>query len=231
MNTPRPTLLGACVPLICLACFVSAILSVRAPAQDKPNFAKWEKEITAFEKQDKEKMPAEGGILFVGSSTIRFWDLKKSFPDLEAINRGFGGSQLADSVHFAPRIVLKYKPRIVVLYAGDNDLAARKTPEQVAADFREFAALVSKELPATKIIFLSIKPSVARWKIWDQAQKANGLVEASCKEDPRRIYVDDSQIILGPDSKPQADLFRADGLHLNAKGYELMAKTVRPYLK
>src|ERR1700677_4985783 len=79
---------------------------------------------------------------FVVSSTIRFWDLHKSFPELNAVNRGFGGSQLADSVYFAPRIVLKYEPRTVVLYAGDNDLAAGKTPDQVAADFRAFTRLI-----------------------------------------------------------------------------------------
>jgi lysophospholipase L1-like esterase len=202
-----------------------------ALAQDKPNFAKWTKEIAAFEKQDSQKMPAENGIVFVGSSTIRLWNLEKTFPDLTPLNRGFGGSQLADSVHFAPRIVLKYKPRTVLLYAGDNDLASKKTPEQVAADFREFVAVVHKELPQTKILFLSIKPSVKRWNIWDKGQKANALIEAICKADPLCSYIDDSKIILGPDGKPQADLFQKDGLHLNDKGYELLARTVRPYLK
>ncbi len=199
-------------------------------AQEKPNFAKWEKEIAALEKQDKEKMPAENGIVFVGSSTMRIWKLKKSFPDLDLINRGFGGSQLADSVHFAPRIVLKYKPRTVVLYAGDNDLAGKKTPEQVAADFREFVALIHKDLPQTKIVFLSIKPSVKRWNIWDKGQKTNAMIEAFCKDHPGCVYVDDSKIILGKDGKPQPDLFLKDGLHLNDKGYELLSKTVRPYL-
>ena len=199
-------------------------------AQDKPNFAKWEKEITALEKRDKEKMPAENGIVFVGSSTMRIWNLKKSFPDLELINRGFGGSQLADSVHFAPRIVLKYKPRTVVLYAGDNDLAGKKTPEQVASDFREFVAVIHKDLPHTKIVFLSIKPSVKRWSIWDKGQKANAMIEAFCKEHPGCVYVDDSKIILGKDGKPMPDLFQKDGLHLNEKGYELLSRTVRPEL-
>ncbi len=200
-------------------------------AQEKPNFAKWEKEIGAFEKQDKEKAPPSDGIVFVGSSTIRFWDLKKSFPEFNAINRGFGGSQLADSVHFAPRIVLKYEPRVVVLYAGDNDLAGHKSPEQVFGDFQAFATLLHKELPKTKLVYISIKPSVKRWSIWDQAQKTNGLIEAYCKEDPRRVYVDVAPVILGKDNKPQADLFIKDGLHLNEKGYSLVAGVLRPYLK
>ncbi len=200
-------------------------------AQEKPNFAKWEKEIGAFEKQDKVKAPQHEGIVFVGSSTIRFWDLKKSFPELKAINRGFGGSQLADSVHFAPRIVLKYEPRIVVLYAGDNDLAGHKTPEQVFADFQAFATLLHKELPRTKLVFLSIKPSIKRWSIWDQGQKANALIEACCKHDPQSVFVDLAPVILGRDGKPQAELFIKDGLHLNEKGYALVSAVLRPYLK
>jgi lysophospholipase L1-like esterase len=199
-------------------------------AQEKPNFAKWEKEIAAFEKKDQEKAPPQNGILFVGSSTMRFWDLNKSFPELHAINRGFGGSQLADSVHFAPRIVLKYEPRVVVLYAGDNDLASRKSPEQVFADFQAFAILIHKELPKTKLVYVSIKPSVKRWSIWDKGQKTNALIEAYCKHDPRRVFVDIAPVILGKDNKPQADLFIKDGLHLNEKGYALVSDVLRPYL-
>lgn len=199
-------------------------------AQDKPNFAKWEKEIKAFEKLDQDKMPPRDGVVFVGSSTIRLWKLDQSFPELHAINRGFGGSHLADSVHFAPRIVLKYQPRVVVLYAGDNDLAGRKTPEQVVADFKEFATLIHKELPKTKLVYLSIKPSVKRWNIWDKGQKANALIEASCKDDPRCVFLDISPAILGDDHKPRPELFRADGLHLNEKGYAQVAILLRPLL-
>jgi lysophospholipase L1-like esterase len=199
-------------------------------AQQKPNFDKWEKEITAFEKQDQEKMPPGNGVVFVGSSTIRLWKLDRSFPELHALNRGFGGSQLADSVHFAPRIVFKYRPRLVVLYAGDNDLAGRKTPEQVFADFQTFATLIHKDLPKTKLIYLSIKPSVKRWNIWDKGQKANALIEAYCKEDPRRVFVDIAPAILGDDHKPRPDLFIADGLHLNEKGYAQVASLLKPLL-
>ena len=121
-------------------------------------------EIKEFKKEDSAHFPMKNSILFVGSSSFRFWkDVNSYFPEYPIINRGFGGSHLADSVHFAPRIVLKYKPRLVVLYAGDNDIAAKKSPEKIAADFREFATLVHKDLPATKIVFLSIKPSVNSW--------------------------------------------------------------------
>jgi lysophospholipase L1-like esterase len=217
--------------LTVLAVVAASVFPGLLHAQEKTTFDKWEKEIARLEDQDKVKLPEEKGIVFVGSSTIRLWDLKKSFPDLDTINRGFGGSQLADSVHFAPRIVLKYKPRTVVLYAGDNDLAAGKTPEQVAADFREFVRLMHRALPKTRIVFLSIKPSVKRWNIWDKIKKANARIEVICNRDSRCSYVDDSKVILGTDGKPQAALFQKDGLHLNEKGYELISQILRPYLK
>jgi lysophospholipase L1-like esterase len=221
-----------CPPILRYLALLLVVLALPdfLQAQDKPNFAKWEKEIAAFEKQDQEKAPPPGGVVFVGSSTIRLWKLDKSFPELHALNRGFGGSQLADSVHFAPRIVLKYQPRVVVLYAGDNDLAARKTPEQVFADFQTFATLIHQELPKTKLIYLSIKPSVKRWSIWDKDQKANALIEAYCKHDPRRVFLDIAPALLGDDHKPRPELFIADGLHLNEKGYAQVANLLKPLL-
>jgi lysophospholipase L1-like esterase len=200
-------------------------------AEDAGKSARWEKAIAAFEDKDKESPPPHKGVVFVGSSSIRFWNLGKSFPGVDAINRGFGGSQLADSVHFAPRIVLPYEPRTVVLYAGDNDLAAGKTPEQVAADFAEFAKVIHAKLPKTRIVYLSIKPSIARWKIVDQGKKANELIAEKCKSDDRLTFLDVGTPILGPDGKPREELFQKDGLHLNAKGYELWTGLVKPYLR
>ena len=126
-----------------------------------PGFAGWEKEIQGIEQRDKEKPPAEGGIVFAGSSSIRMWNVAKSFPDLPVVNHGFGGSQIADVTHFEDRLVLRLKPRVVVFYAGDNDIAAGKSPAQVADDFRAFAATVHRELPKTKVIFLAVKPTPA----------------------------------------------------------------------
>jgi len=200
-------------------------------ADEKPTPSRWESAVAAFEKQDLEKPPAKNGILFVGSSSIRFWNLPKSFPELSAINRGFGGSELADSVRFAPRLVLKHEPRLVVLYAGDNDIGAGKSPEQVAADFRAFATIVHQGLPDTKVIYLSIKPSVLRWKLWPKMQQANGLIEAYCKEEKGLTFVDITKAMLGEDGKPRRELFAGDGLHLNEKGYALWASVLKPYLK
>src|SRR5712691_4050334 len=130
-----------------------------AGAADDKAFARWEKTIAAFEQQDKDKPPPKNAVLFAGSSSIRLWDLPKYFPGMDVINRGFGGSEVADSVHFADRLIVKHKPRIVVLYAGDNDIAAGKTPERVLADFKAFVKAVHAGLPKTKIVYISIKPS------------------------------------------------------------------------
>ena len=200
----------------------------RKPGQ-KPN--RWESRIQAFEAQDKKQPPVQEGIVFVGSSSIVGWNLKKSFPDLPAINRGFGGSQVADSVHFADRIVLPYRPRVVVLYAGDNDVAAGKTPEQVAADYRAFVQKVHAGLPKTRIVFVAIKPSLRRWHPVDKMREANRLVRAAAEKDPLQVFVDVDAPMLGPDGKPRPELFRKDGLHLNADGYQLWSDLVRPHLK
>lgn len=199
-------------------------------AQDKDPFARWEKTIQKFEQQDKTSPPPKGGILFVGSSSIRLWKLDKSFPDLRATNRGFGGSEIADSTHFAWRIILKHKPKVVVLYAGDNDIAKKKTPERVSKDFTAFVATVHKELPKTKIAFLAIKPSIKRWNLVDKMKKANALIQAQCEKNPLLVYVDIFTPMLGKDGMPMKDLFAGDGLHLNEKGYQLWTKILRPHL-
>ena len=146
------------------------ILSSSTSAEEKRDFSRWEKAIAAFEEQDAKKPPPQNAIVFVGSSSVRLWKLQKSFPDLQTINRGFGGSQIVDSVHFAERIILKHEPRIVALYAGDNDIAAGKSPTQVAADFKQFVKSVRIMLPKTRIIFIAIKPSIKRWNLGDDGK-------------------------------------------------------------
>lgn len=199
--------------------------------QDKTDFSRWEKSIAAFEKQDQDKPPPKNAILFAGSSSTLLWKLDKSFPGMDVVNRGFGGSQIADSVHFAPRIITKLEPRIVVLYAGDNDLAVGKSPEQVRDDFQAFEKVIHKDLSKTRIAFISIKPSLARWKIFDKVQKANGLIEAVCKGDERLVYVDVVKPMLGEDGKPRPELFVKDGLHMTEKGYEIWTAALKPHLK
>ena len=192
-----------------------------APAAKKPTGpARFEAEIAAFEKWDRQNAVPKDCILFVGSSSIRLWQSAEAFPDLPVVNRGFGGSTIPDSTHFADRIIFKYKPRTIVFYAGDNDIAAGRSPDRVVADYEAFAKSVHERLPNTRLIYLAIKPSPRRWKMWPQAQIANARIQAFIKKNDHDLYVDTAMPILGTDGEPRKELFRDDGLHMNAKGYE-----------
>jgi lysophospholipase L1-like esterase len=193
--------------------------------------AQWENEIRAFEASDKTNPPPQHALLFVGSSSIRMWKtLAADFPGQPVINRGFGGSQIADSTAFAGRIIVPYKPRMVLLYAGDNDIAAGKSPETVAADYRAFVKKIELELPETRIAFISIKPSLARWKLVDKMREANALVKEFAATDRRQVFIDVFSPMLGPDGEPRRELFAPDGLHMNHQGYAIWAERIRPLL-
>jgi len=201
----------------------------RAHTADAPN--PWEKAIQAFEEQDLKQKPEPGSVLFLGSSSIRMWNTAQAFPETKTINRGFGGSQVADAVNFADRIAIPYKPRMVVFYAGDNDIASGKSADQVLDDFKAFVKKILMQLPETRIAFIAIKPSPARWKHFETQKKANSLVEEFAKSDERLDYIDIVKPMLGDDGQPRGELFQKDNLHLNADGYELWTQTVKPYLR
>jgi len=200
-------------------------------AQQKANPNRWERDITAYEVADKTNAPPKGAVVFVGSSSIRKWQtLAEDFAGITVIGRGFGGSQLGDSVRYADRIVLPYEPKTVVLYAGDNDLAAGKSPEQVCADFKAFVAKIHAKQPKTRIAYVSIKPSTKRWTLIEKIKQANRLIKEFAQSDPRLLYIDIFTLMLGPDGKPRAELLAADGLHLTREGYRLWASVIRPAL-
>jgi beta-glucanase (GH16 family) len=183
-------------------------------------------EIRAFEEADLKAPPAPGGVLFVGSSTVRMWKTREAFPDLAPINRGFGGSQFADATHYADRIVWPYRPRAVVVYSGDNDVAAGRSPERVAEDAAAFVARVRERLPETRILILSIKPSVKRWALWPKMKEANARIRAMCLDAPRLRFLDAAAPMIEAGEPPPADLFVDDGLHLSPKGYAILNRVV-----
>jgi lysophospholipase L1-like esterase len=200
-------------------------------AQTDSGAQKWEAEIQAFEASDKTNPPPKGAILFVGSSSIRLWQsLAHDFRKHKVVNRGFGGSHLADSVSFVDRIVIPYRPKMILLYAGDNDIAAGKAPEQVLADFKSFVEKVQTALPKTRIAYISIKPSLARWQLVEKMKGANQLIKDYAQKKKNLMFIDVFTPMLGLDGEPRKELFVSDGLHLNAAGYELWASTIRPYL-
>lgn len=191
---------------------------------------KWEKEMAAFDAADARQAPAPGGIVFVGSSSIRMWkSLAQDFPGHRVLNRGFGGSQLADAVHHADRAILRYQPRQVVIYAGGNDLNAKKTPEIVYGDFVALASKIRAALPQAHLAYLSIAGNPARWAQVEQVKQANALIAGYCRRHGFD-YIDVFHPMLGPDGLPQPDIFLKDRLHMNEKGYALWREVVRPYL-
>jgi lysophospholipase L1-like esterase len=197
----------------------------------RPDTGRFEGEIRAFEARDREAPPPRDAVLFVGSSTIRMWcTLDRDFPELKVVNRGFGGSEMTDLLFYAERVVLPYRPRTVVLYEGDNDLAAGKSPADVRALFRRFTALVRERLPDARVVVLSIKPSVARETLLGATRAANAMLREDAARDPHLIYVDLFTPMLGRDGKPRAELFGGDGLHMNSEGYALWRARLKPVL-
>jgi lysophospholipase L1-like esterase len=223
-----------------LVAALSAGLGVRTPAQCPPRPPAplvgepqpFEDEIAQFEAADRISPPAKGIVLFVGSSSIRVWpNLKADFPNIDVLQRGFGGSTLDQVDHYAPRIVLPYCPRLIVLYAGDNDLAEGRTPEQILADFKTFVGLVRPAMPKTRIIFVAIKPSTARVALLDKMRAANALVRQYIGTDPSLTYVDVFTPMLGPTGVPRGELFQPDGLHMNAHGYAIWRGLLQPLVR
>ena len=209
---------------------LAGVLAVCLSAQTAE---RWDPAIQRFEEQDKVSPPPQNGIVFIGASSIVRWNLPEYFPELgaKAINRGFGGSQSVDAVRYVERIVVPYHPRLVVYYAGDNDVEANVPAQEIARQFELFDQKVHAALPQTKIIFISIKPSIRRWKWIDTISSANAMVKAYCAKEKHLVFMDIERQMLGPDGKPNPDLLIADGLHMTPAGYRIWTAALTPLLK
>jgi len=186
-----------------------------------PDPERFSGEIEAFVQWDAKNSYTENAILFVGSSSIRLWPTASYFPEWCVINRGFGGSHISDVNHYYEQIVKKYKPARIIFYAGDNDIADGKSPQQVLEDFQVFAARVEQDFPETLVYYLPIKPSISRWKFWPLMSEANDMINQYIQQKLHLTYVDTVTPMLNVDGEPDPPLFVEDGLHLNAKGYQL----------
>lgn len=203
---------------VALLLFVSTNLLAQNP---------FEKEILSYEKQDSLSMPAKGQVLFIGSSSFRLW---KTFDaDMQgmppAFNRGFGGSTLADALYYFDRMVVKYKPKWVIMYEGDNDLAKGKLPQQIAAEYDEFKARLNKQVPGAKLVFVAARPSLARTALVEKQKELNALIKA--KGD---YFIDMHSPFFLPDGTLMQDIFVADKLHLNENGYVIFAKQIQDFM-
>jgi lysophospholipase L1-like esterase len=214
---------------ICILFFVvvtSLYLIGSTSAPDKAK-SKWEKDIARFERWDaKNSFPADS-VLFVGSSSIVSWETARYFPEFPVINRGFGGSTIHDVNLFVDRIVIKYQPKAIVFYAGDNDIAGQTPPDVVKRNFTKFVHKVHRTLPDTPIVFISIKASGARWSLWPKMQKANSLINQYSEQNSKLHYLDLAAPLLDKDGRPDDNFFVADKLHLNQKGYDIWTNLLK----
>jgi lysophospholipase L1-like esterase len=221
----RSALCAALITSISTLCFGQ-------DAVEYPDPGRFEEAIQTFEAEDERQPPPEGAIVGIGSSSMRGWHetIGNDLAPLTVIPRGFGGSNMNDALHFMDRILIPYRPRAVLVYEGDNDIAQSIAPEKVAETFQAFAAKVHRELPGCRIYFLSIKPSIARWRLWPEMKKANSLIRDICVKDDRLTYVDVASPMLDEDGQPRKELFKEDGLHLERSGYELWRDVLKPIL-
>jgi len=193
----------------------------------------WNEALAAFAEADREHAPPPGGVLFVGSSSIRLWDgLESQFADAPVVlKRGFGGSRLTDCIHHLDQLVIGYKPQLVLVYAGDNDLAEGSTPEQILERVKKFSDGVHARLPGTRVAFISIKPSPARISLIGKVRAANQLVKDYAAKGAGVDYIDVFTPMLGQNGLPRPELFREDRLHLSSAGYALWRSIIRPFVR
>lgn len=213
--------------LFLAACMLTASFVI---AQTDPPFRK---EIDAFKKKDSAAMPAKNQILFTGSSSFTKWtDVQDYFPGYPILNRAFGGSQLVDMIRYVDEAIIVYKPKQIVIYCGENDVAASDTvtAQTVLKRFQKLFSLIRNRMPKVPIAFVSLKPSVSRWKLEPVFVEANKLIKNFISRQKSAVFIDTHKAMLLPDGNVRPDIFIADNLHMNAKGYKIWQPIIRPYL-
>ncbi|AHM60397.1 G-D-S-L family lipolytic protein [Flammeovirgaceae bacterium 311] len=195
------------------------------------NPAFWQ-EIQQYKLKDKQNPPPQGAILFVGSSSIRMWeDLETAFPGHVVLNRGFGGSSLRDLEYYLDDIVFPYKPRQIVIYSGENDIAGGNiSAEELLKRFSDVFEEIRDEMPHVPIAFVSMKPSPSREEHMPELEEANSLVRNYLRTKPNTRYIDVYSLMLDKNGQPLEDIFLEDNLHMNEKGYQIWSEAIEPYL-
>lgn len=193
---------------------------------------RYERDVQAFEAQDATMPPPANAIVITGSSSIKRWHprIEQDLEPLTIIPRGFGGSTMADLLYYVDRLVIAYAPRAVVIYEGDNDMGRGGSAETVLDEFGQIVDRIHADLPATRIYVISVKPSIDRWEEWPEFQRANERLRAMAADDDHLQYIDVASALLQPDGQVMTDIFADDGLHLNEKGTDIWAATVREAL-
>ena len=204
-------------------CLLPAKILANTPPADPARFSA---EIASLEKQDAAAPPPANGIVFIGSSNIRKWPLATAFPGLPTINHGFGGSQLSDSVFYFDRLIIPCHPKLVVLHAGGNDLAAGRSPAQITTDLQEFITKLHTALPGVRLIFVGLIPAPIRVGLQDQYHETTRLIHVLVRHDRLVTFLDPEKALLTREGAIRPELYVEDHLHLNAKGYEILTRFV-----
>jgi lysophospholipase L1-like esterase len=190
-------------------------------------------EIAAFKKKDSISFPPKHAILFVGSSSFRKWtDVQDYFPGYTIINRGFGGSTLPDVIRYEKEIIFPYQPGQIVIYCGENDVAASDTVTGIIV-FERFKQLfkdIRAKLPNVPLAFISLKPSPSRWSMRDRMMAANKLIKDYLQKEKNAVFISVWDSMLSKNGKPAKDIFLDDNLHMNAKGYAIWKKLIKSHL-
>jgi len=195
-----------------------------------PDPTRFQSEIDNFISWDAKNSFPENAVLFAGSSSIRMWKSAEAFPELEVINRGFGGAQISDLLYYFDQTVKKYEPRLIVFYCGDNDIDFGKAAEQTLTDFKDFMGRVEKLESKPPVIYLPAKPSPARWDKYPEMERLNNMIADLAGNNDNLIYVNTADAILNPSGKPKPEVFMPDSLHLNATGYGIWNRVVQPVI-
>jgi lysophospholipase L1-like esterase len=191
---------------------------------------KWESSIAKFENRDKESPPPQGINLFTGSSSIAIWNVANSFPEYKVLNRGFGGSEFSDLLFYVNRVVTPYKPAKIFIYEGDNDIAAGEEPKAILKEAKKVRKIIAKKLPGVPVVFISIKPSIARWKLKTKSESFNKALRKYAKRAKLTEYADVWSPMLDKNGNVVTHVFREDGLHMNDEGYKIWQAALTPYL-
>lgn len=191
-------------------------------------------DIQQFKKQDSTSFPAGDQILLIGSSSFTFWrDVQDYFPGYKILNRAFGGSQLIDLIRYRYDVIYPYQPKQIIMYCGENDIAASDTvTAEIAVErFKTLFKLIRAKYPSIPFAYVSMKPSIARKNLMDKYKAANTAIAAYLKTQKHCSFIDVYSKMLLPDGSAMNDIFVNDNLHMNVKGYKIWQKAIKPYLK
>tara|TARA_R110001592_G_scaffold5078_2_gene28201 strand:- start:415 stop:1308 length:894 start_codon:yes stop_codon:yes gene_type:complete len=185
---------------------------------------RFESSIENFRRFDARNTLAKDPILFVGSSSIVFWETANSFPEYPVINRGFGGASIPEVLHYYDDVIKKHKPSMILFYC-DIDVEQGRSPDIVVNAFKELVNRIEQDFPTIPVLLLSMKPTLIDDILGKDVRKnkllSNQLLLEYAESKATLNFVDISSSMIGEDGRLKDDIFIGDGMHLNPLGYEL----------